>query len=49
MYTLVVCNSFARCEEISDFCKELVSFCPEMLEVISLEATDLNEALAQLK
>jgi ATP-dependent RNA helicase DDX56/DBP9 len=45
MYTIVVCHSFSRCEEISEFCKELVSFCPEMLEVISLEATDINEAL----
>jgi len=49
MYTVVMCHSFARCEEISEFCKELVSFCPEMLEVLSLEATDINEALAQLK
>lgn len=48
LYTVVCCHSFARCEEVSEFCKELVHFCPEMLEVVCLDSADQSDAKARL-
>lgn len=49
LYTVVCCHSFQRCEEIADFCTQLVQFCPEMLEVLNLDSSELEDALAKLK
>ena len=48
-YSIVICHSFIRCEEMAEFCNELVQFCPEMLEVLHLDSRELNDALVKLK
>jgi hypothetical protein len=48
-YTVVMCHSFIRCNEISETLTELVTFCPEMVEVINLDTTDFTEIQLKLK
>ena len=49
LFTVILCHSFIRCQEISDTLKELVTFCTEMIEIINLDTGDFTETQLKLK
>jgi hypothetical protein len=49
LYSVVLCHSFVRCQEVSDTIKEITAFCSEMVEVVDLDTSDLTEVNLKLK
>ena len=42
-YSVVLCHSIIRCQELSSFAKELTSFCKDIIDVVIFESSDLQD------
>lgn len=49
LITLILCSSFLRVSDITEFCKELLAFCSEMVEVVSLQENDLKSNIQKIR
>ena len=43
LYTLVLCHSFLRCQELADTLQEIVTFCSDLVDIVNLDSQDLAE------
>ena len=49
-YSVILCHSKGRSQQISEFLAEMTYFCSEIIKVINLdESSDINDSLAQLR
>lgn len=48
-YTLILCHSFLRCNEIETFIKELTHFCSDFVDVLNLNSADSKDNLIAFK
>lgn len=48
LYTVVLCHSFMRCQDVSETLNELSTFCADMVEVLCLDSVDFTEIQLKL-
>ena len=42
-YSLVLCHSNIRCEELGKFAEDLTTFCKDVIDVVVFESSDLQD------
>lgn len=43
IYSLVLCHSNARCEELAEFTRELTRFCTDIVDVVIFDQLDFQD------
>jgi len=49
VYSVVLCHSFVRCQEVSEVLKEVTAFCSEFVEIVELDTSDPTEINLKLR
>jgi hypothetical protein len=48
-YSLILCHSNARCEELTSFLTELTKFCSDIVDVVCVQSMDEHDLKQHLK
>jgi len=43
LYSMVLCHSNARCEELAEFAKDLTRFCTDIIDVVIFDQLDFQD------
>lgn len=49
LFTIVLCHSFIRCQELNEMLQDLVCFCSEFVDIVNLDTSDLAEVQLKIK